>query len=125
MRKRITILLAAVALVLVGCSTDADVASQNLSKAADQFEIERRVVVFNGITDNYLLSVEGRCSIFDQGNQLEITCKDGPESFKKHFAGLSDNVSYFVEQLEVADVSIYHYRVIFKPEAIVPDVDRP
>lgn len=111
------------ALVLAGCSSDAEVASRNLSVAADQFEIERRVVVFNGITDNYLLMVEGRCSIEDQGNQLEVTCKDGPDSFKKHFAGLSDNVSYFAEQLEPADASEYHYRVIFKPEAIIPNID--
>ncbi|QBP31743.1 hypothetical protein SEA_PIPER2020_64 [Mycobacterium phage Piper2020] len=39
--------------------------------------------------------------------------------------GLSDNVSYFVEQVESANVSTDHYRVIFKPEVIVPDVDRP
>lgn len=108
---------------LVGCSTDADVASRNLSLAAEQFEIERRVVFFNGITDSYLLSIEGRCSIEDQVNQLEVTCKIGPDAYKKHFLGLSDNVSYFVEQLETADVSEYRYRVIFKPSVIVPDID--
>lgn len=108
---------------MAGCSTDAQVASENLSLAADQFEIDRRVVFFNGITDTYLLSIEGRCSIEDEGYQLEVTCKIGPDAFKKHFLGLSDNVSYFVEQLETADVSEYHYRVIFKPSVIVPDVD--
>ncbi len=114
-------------LVLVGCQTDADVASENLSLAAEQFEIERRVVFMNGITDNYMLAIEGRCSIeADRADvQLEVTCKDGPSSFKKHYLGLSDNVTYFVEQLEGADVSEYHYRVIFKPETIVPDIDRP
>lgn len=121
MRKLATI--AVVALVLAGCQRDATIVSENLSLAADQFEIDRRVVVFNGITDSYLLSVEGRCSIEDEGNQLEITCKDGPNSYKKHFAGLSDNVSYFVEQLEAADASEFRYRVIFKPESIVPAVD--
>lgn len=121
MKKYVCALLLGV--IVAGCSTDADVASENLSLAAEQFEIERRVVVFNGITDSYLLSVEGRCSIEDQGNQLEITCKTGENDYKKHFAGLSDNVSYFVEQLEGADVSEYRYRVIFKPSVIVPDVD--
>jgi hypothetical protein len=127
--KRYIVAVAALAVALAGCSSDADVASENLSKAADQFEIDRRIVFFNGITDTYLLSIEGRCSITDEGNQLEVTCKVGPEDgekgFKKHFLGLSDNVSYFVEQLEGVDVSTYHYRVIFRPEAIVPDVDRP
>ena len=121
--KRLLLALAVLAVVLTGCSTDAQVASENLSKAADQFEIERRIVFVNGITDTYLLSIEGRCSIYDEGYQLEVTCKVGEDAFKKHFLGLSDNVTYFVEQLESADVSVYHYRVIFKPETIVPDID--
>lgn len=110
-------------LALAGCETDANVASRNLSKAAEMFQIERRVVFFNGITDTYLLSIEGRCSIEDQGNQLEVTCKTSDTTFKKHFLGLSDNVSYFVEQLESSNVSTYRYKVIFKPSVIVPDID--
>ncbi|MDJ0512774.1 MAG: hypothetical protein QNJ62_04955 [Methyloceanibacter sp.] len=110
-------------IVLAACDDDASVASRNLSKAADMFEIDRRVVFVNGITGGYLLSIEGRCSITDQGNQLEVTCKTGPEAFKKHFLGLSDNVTYFAEQLASADVSTYHYRVIFKPQTIIPDID--
>lgn len=108
---------------LTACPSDADVVSENLSKAADQFEIQRRVVFFNGITDTYLLTVEGLCSILDEGHQLEVTCKVSKDSYKKHFLGLSDNVSYFVEQLEGKNVSKYHYRVVFKPEVIVPDID--
>ncbi len=123
--KRLIALAMVGALALTACTSDADVASANLSKAAEQFEIERRVVFFNGITDTYLLSIEGKCSIEDQSTQLEVTCKVGPEEFKKHFLGLSDNVSYFVEQLEGVDVDVYHYRVIFKPEVIIPDIDRP
>jgi hypothetical protein len=108
-----------------GCSSDADVASKNLSKAAEQFEIERRVVFFNGITDKYLLSIEGLCSIEDEGKQLEVTCKLPDGSFKKNYLGLSDNVSYFVEQMSGINVSTSNYRVIFKPEVIIPDIDRP
>lgn len=123
--KKLTLaaLLAAAALTLTGCTSDADRASENLSKAAEQFEVERRVVFLNGITDTYLLSIEGRCSIDDDGGQLEVTCKVGQDAYKKHFLGLSDNVSYFVEQMEPVDVSVYHYRVIFKPENILPDID--
>lgn len=118
--------LAATALLLGGltaCTDDADVASKNISKAADNFEVQRRVVVFNGITDQYLLEVTGRCSILDEGKQLEITCKIADDQFIKHFAGLSDNVSYFAEQAEAIDVSEYHYRVTFKPQSIIPDPD--
>lgn len=108
---------------LVACSDDADVVSENLSKDADNFKIVRRVVFFNGITDQYLLTVEGRCSINDDGDKLSVTCKLGDDAYKKHFLGLSDNVSYFVEQMESADVSEDFYKVTFKPSTIIPDVD--
>lgn len=122
-RKIAAALAVATALGLTACSDDADVASDNLSKAADNFEVARRIVFVNGITDQYLLEVIGFCSITDEGNQLEVTCKTGPDQYKKHFLGLSDNVTYFGEQVKSARVSAYHYRVIFKPEEIVPDVD--
>ena len=108
---------------MAGCSSDATIASQNLSKAADMFEIDRRIVFLNGITDTYLLSIEGKCSIEDQRTQLEVTCKTGPGAFKKHFLGLSDNVTYFAEQLSDSQSSTFHYRVIFKPQSILPNVD--
>lgn len=102
---------------------DADVVSHNLSKAADNFEVNRRIVMFNGITDQYLLTIEGPCSIEDDGNQLEVVCKVSKDTYKKHFLGLSDNVSYFVEQGEPVSASANHYRVTFKPQSIIPDVD--
>ena len=109
---------------LTGCmDDDADVVSENLSKAADNFEVNRRIVAFNGITDKYLMVIEGACSIEDEGGQLEVTCKVGDGQYKKHFLGLSDNVSYFVEQGEPVKASANHYRVTFKPQSIVPDVD--
>jgi hypothetical protein len=124
MKKLAIAATVALAVALAGCS-DADVASRNLSKAADQFEIDRRVVFYNGITDSYMLTIEGRCSLGnnDKTDQLTVTCKTGRDVYKKHFLGLSDNVTYFVEQLEGVDVSAYHYRVVFKPQVILPDVD--
>lgn len=109
--------------LLAACEDDASVASRNLSRAADMFEVNRRVIFYNGINGEYILTIEGLCSIEDQSSQLEVTCKTGPNAFKKHFLGLSDNVTYFAEQMEARDVSVYHYRVIFKPQVIVPDVD--
>ncbi|MDX1465566.1 MAG: hypothetical protein R3215_07705 [Halomonas sp.] len=123
--QALTKILAALAatVAIAGCSSDADVASRNLSKAADMFEIERRVVFYNGITNEYMLTIHGRCSIADQGTQLEVTCKTGPSEFKKHFLGLSDNVTYFAEQIGAAETSAYRYRVIFKPETLIPNID--
>lgn len=107
-----------------GCS-DADVVSQNISKDADYFKINRRVVFYNGITGEYMLTIEGKCSLGnnDPANKLTVTCKVGEDKYKKHFLGLSDNVTYFVEQIESANVSDYHYKVVFKPAAIIPDID--
>lgn len=123
MKKLIVGLVLALALVGIACDDEADTVSHNLSKAADNFEVMRRVVMFNGITDEYLLVIEGLCSIVDEGNQLEVTCKVGSDDYKKHFLGLSDNVSYFVEQGDAVSVSAMHYRVTFKPQSIVPDPD--
>lgn len=136
MYKRIALFVAVVAaamsvtLLATGCTdTDADVAAKNISKAAEQFEVYRRITFINGITDKYLLVIEGRCSVetADAGlaGALEVTCKLPDGKFKKSFLGLSDNVSYIVEQPEGIDASTKRYRVIFKPEAIVPNFDRP
>ena len=123
MKKAIATILAIAA--LAGCSRDADVASRNLSKAADMFEINRRIVFYNGITGEYMLTIEGLCSLgnHDRAGELSVTCKTGPTMFKKHFLGLSDNVTFFVEQMEPSQASVYHYRVVFKPQIIVPDID--
>lgn len=122
--KKLIVSLLAVG-VLAGCARDADVASRNLSVAADMFEINRRVVFYNGITGDYMLTVEGLCSLGnnDSSRKLSITCKVGPAAYKKHFLGLSDNVTFFVEQLEPAPANPYHYRVVFKPQSILPDID--
>lgn len=111
-------------LFLAGCDSSADVASANLSKAADDFRVERRIVFYNGITGEYMLKIEGLCSLGnnDKPRELSVTCRTGPEQYKKHFLGLSDNVTYFVEQIDPSTVSIYHYEVIFKPSVMIPSV---
>lgn len=121
-------LLLILALVFVGAGcmqTDADVASHNLSKSADQFEINRRIVFYNGITGEYMLTIEGKCSLGNQDSagELTVTCRTGDNDYKKHFLGLSDNVTYFVEQVDGKNVSENHYKVIFKPSTILPDID--
>ena len=127
MRKLIVVALAAVAVLgLVACDQhDSDVVSENLSTEADQFKILRRIVFYNGITEQYILQIEGLCALGnnDPPRELTVICKTGPQEYKKHFLGLSDNVTFFVEQLESANVSTQHYKVIFKPSTIIPDFD--
>lgn len=114
------------ALALTACGqNDAQTVSQNIATAADNFEIDRSIVFYNGITSDYILSIEGKCSFTpnENGRKVDVMCKTGPNEYKKHSLGLSDNVTYFSEQLNSANVSAYHYRVIFKPQSIIPDVD--
>lgn len=107
---------------LAGCQDSARVADANIQKAADNFEINRRVVFYNGVTDTYMLTVEGRCSmdLNTAGTAFNVICKVGPSEFKRHTLVLSDNTTAFVEQLEPIAVSTYHYRVIFRPQTIIP-----
>lgn len=86
------------------------------------FRVLRRIVFYNGITDTYILTIEGFCQV-EHGAKLSVTCKTGDQSYKKHYLGLSDNVTYFSEQLEGVGVSANHYKVIFKPKAIIPDIE--
>lgn len=123
-RQSVLVTTGLAVLLLSACSTDADVASKNVSQAADNFQVLRRIVFFNGITDKYLLEVDGYCSV-DTSNpkNLSVTCKISPTAYKKSYLGLSDNVSWFLEQIDAgSDVSPYHYAVTFKPETIIPDV---
>lgn len=122
--NRKTLFTLAMFALLAGCSRPSDVASANLSQAADNFEVNRRIVFYNGITGAYILTIEGLCSKGndDTEKKISITCKVGPGSYKKHYLGVSDNVTYFIEQIDPAPASTYRYRVTFNPSALVPDI---
>lgn len=126
-KKLVAGLAIVAALTLAGCTSDSDMASSNLSRSAEQFEIQRRITVVNGFTDSVVLEVEGRCSVESADSflagALEITCKIGPDQYVKHFAITGDNGTVAVQQLESIDVSVYHHRVIIKPENILPEFD--
>ena len=130
MRKRLSIAIAilvviAAAILLSSCMSAADVASDNISTAADNFEIYRRIIFYNSITDTYILTVEGYCSLgnYDPDDELSVTCKLGDGTYVKHFLGLSDNVTYIAEHLSPSSVDNRHYRVIFRPSTILPSVE--
>jgi len=121
-----TAVAVAAALGLTACGqNDADVASKNLSTAADNFEINRQIVFYNGITGAYIAEFDGLCSIgnHDSAGKVSITCKVGDGQYIKNYLGLSDNVTWFAMQTSPARVSTSHYRVVFKPSTVVPDFD--
>lgn len=123
--KTIKIALAVIALAsLAACGSDADVASRNLSTAADNFQVPRRVVLYNGITDQFIQTVTGLCSLgnTDVYPEITVTCKTG-KGFVKHMWTLSDNVTVFAEQLQDVNVSASFYKVVFKPSTIIPDIE--
>ena len=100
-----------------GC-TQAERARYNLSQQADNFNCRRRITVINGVTNDTILQVEGRCSITAdrEDNQLEIIIEYEDGKYKKDIIGLADNVTYLVEDLETSDVDPYHYEVNWNPK---------
>lgn len=110
--------------VLAACTSAADQANENLSKAAENFEVPRRIVGINGITDKVLFSVEGFCSVENDGRKLDVICKvDKAGTIERTTLGLSDNVTYVSTQLNGVKVDMFRPRIIFRPETIIPNFE--
>jgi hypothetical protein len=124
MKRKLSIIAIALAatLGLGACASDADMASENLSKAADNFDVYRRVVLYNGITDTYTLAVTGKCSL-NNGSGDSVTCKMENGEYVKHIFRMGDNMTLFAEQLSTKDVSLKQYKVYFRPSQVIPDID--
>lgn len=107
------------------CSSDADTVSTNISTDADYFKVNRRIIFYNGITGETMLTIEGLCSRGndDPSREVTITCKTGPATYKKHFLGLSDNVTYMIEQIDASVEDPYHYTVVWKPTSFLPNLE--
>lgn len=123
MKTSLYILLITLAFTLSACQQESEVAAYNVSQAAHNFEVNRRCVFYNGITGEYILTIEGLLSVTEEGKKLSVIVKTGPTQYKKHYLGLSDNVTYFCEQIESVHSDPYHYRVVFRPATIVPDLE--
>ena len=108
--------------LLTSCR-EADRASYNISREADNFNIVRRVTVIDCINGDVLFQMSGRMSIYADttDNQLEITVSDNGR-YQKHIIGLSDNVTYVVEDLNLGenDVQAYRYTIIYNPNMWLP-----
>lgn len=115
--------IAVLALVTAGCTSDADRVNQNLNTSAEQFEVQRTIVFYNGITESYIAVVEGRCSIERDGQKMQAICKVGPNEYTRDEVGLSDNVTYFALQTKPSSADPYHKRVLLKPGNALPDFD--
>lgn len=123
MKKFVVILIATLMiLTLAGCETQADRVSYNLSQEADNFNDIRQITVINCLQGDVLFQMTGKMSIKadTMDNQLEIVVEDENGDYKKHFIGLSDNVTYVVEDITSDDVSNYKYTLNFNPKMWLP-----
>ena len=115
MKKIIAVLLAVMmmATCLVGCS-EADNVNHNLSQAADNFQVTRKITVYNARTDMIILEMEGNMSLSNNTtNELVVTCMTGPSQYKKNYVYLNEYVIYVVEDITDTVTDPYHYKVHF------------
>ena len=123
MKKICAILL--VILCLVGCltgCTEAENVNYNLSQAADNFEVARRITVYNARTDMIIMEMEGLMSISNNGaSELVVTCRTGQNEYKKNYVYLNEYVIYVVEDITGTVTDPYHYKIHFY--TALPDVD--
>lgn len=105
-----------------GCSTQANRVNYNITAEAENFNVYRRVTVINCIKGDTLFSMEGRMNINadTEDNQLEIIVEIADGEYKKHFIGLSDNVTYTVEDISGSEVDKYHYEINYNPNMWIP-----
>ena len=108
--------LASVCVILVGCS-EVDRVNANISKQADYFETERKITVYNARTDKIILEAEGFMSISNNSsNELVVTCKVGPNTYKKNYVYLNDYTMYVVEDITGTHTDPYHYKLYLHTE---------
>ena len=121
MKKYFLLLLIVCVLFIAGCDTQASRVSYNISQQADNFNIVRKLTVINCIQGDVLFQMVGRLSIYSDNmdEQLEVTVENNG-GYQKHFIGLSDNVTYVVEDLCVSDVSKYQYTLNYNPKMWIP-----
>ena len=126
MKKIIALVIAIVMIFTFAGCTQADMVSHNLSKEADSFNNVRQITVINCLQGDVLFQMTGKMSIYADStdNQLEIVVEDEYGNYKKHFIGLSNNVTYVVEDITSKAVDNYNYTLNFNPKMWVPiDID--
>ena len=117
----------AVFLVLLMCfsmcaCTAAENVNHNLSQAADNFQVARKITVYNARTDLIVMEMEGYMSLSNSStNELVVTCMTGPNEYKKNYIYLNEYVIYVVEDITAPNIDPYHYNVHFY--TAVPDID--
>jgi len=105
---------------LTGCRQSERV-SYNLSKEADSFNVVREITVINAIQGDILFAMEGKLAIANSTDtELEVIVEDEHGNYQKHFIGLSDNVTYIVQQKDYKNVENYKFTINYNPKMWIP-----
>ena len=115
MKKVFALILTAaiLSLCLVGC-TAAMTVNHNLSQSADNFQVLRKITVYNARTDLIVMEMEGYMSLSNTAtNELTVTCRTGESEYRKNYVYLNEYVIYVVEDITGTSTDPYHYNVKF------------
>ena len=124
--KKISVIIMAIIMIcacvaFTGC-TAAENVNHNLSQAADNFQVVRKITVYNARTDLIVMEMEGYMSLSNNStSELVVTCKTGPSEYKKNYVYLNEYVIYVVEDVTGTTTDPYHYKVKFY--GAIPDID--
>lgn len=125
MKKQIAAVVVAVGLLfgVTACGgSDAKTVSDNISKEADQFNVQRKIVVLNTRTDKFMFYAEGKCSVERDNGWLLAICRHAENDYKKHLIGPATDAFPLVQQIDGVDVSRYHTVIVMRPEGLIPDI---
>ena len=124
MKRYLIIPAALLAIGVSACGeTAADTVSKNIATEAENFNVNRRIVITNGITNQATYVIEGRCSFESAGDRFDVVCKEGPNKYTKNSFVRGDQDSAASVQLGTVDVNEYRTKIVFRPETLVPDFD--
>lgn len=123
MKKLIALLLLVVLVFSLAACSEADRVNYNMSKQADYFECERKITVYNARTDTIIFEAEGYMSVSNNtANELVITCKTGPNEYKKNYVYLNAYTLYAIEDITGTHTDPYHYKFYFHTQ-VLPTVE--
>ena len=121
MVKKLLLCLIMSSTLLTACS-QAERASYNISKQADNFNVLRQLTVINNVTGDTVFTMVGKFSIeVDEAeNQLEVTVENDDNTYSKHFVGLNDVTTYTVVDIDTNHVDKYKFTINYNPNMWLP-----
>ena len=123
-RNFLIVLFIIITVIITSCGVrQSERVSYNISKQADNFNVTRRLTVFNMRTDKCIMQMTGKMSIQNEGNNeisvlVEVDRKRN--IYQKHLIYLNEWTMYTVEDVTGAEVSRYAYEIEFMPAALKP-----